>query len=48
VFVGNSIADPKNTFVPILNTTDKTAIIRLNTLKVEPLDDYDIIKSNKN
>jgi len=48
VFIGNSIADSKNTFVRILYTTDKTAIIQLNTLKVEPLDDYDIIKSNKN
>jgi len=31
-----------------LNTTKKTAIIQLNTLKVEPLDDYNIVKSNKN
>jgi len=31
-----------------LNITDRTAIIQLSTLKVEPLDDYDIIKSNKN
>jgi len=42
-FIGNFIADSKYTFVRILNTTDKTAIIQLNTLKVEPLDDYDII-----
>jgi len=31
-----------------LNITNKTAIIQLNTLKIEPLDDYDIIKYNKN
>jgi len=31
-----------------LITTNKTAITQLNTLKVKPLDDYDIIKSNKN
>jgi len=31
-----------------LNTTNKTAIIQQNTLKADPLDDYYIIKSNKN
>jgi len=47
VFIGNSIADSKNTFVEILNTTDKSEIIHLNELKIEPLDDNDIVKTNK-
>jgi len=46
VFIGNSTAYSKNTVVRILNTTN--TIIQLNTQKVEPMDDYNIIKSNKN
>jgi len=48
ILILNSIGDSKNTFVRIFNTTNTTAIIQLNTLKIEPLDDYDIIKYNKN
>lgn len=46
IYVANTIATSSNTFVRILNTTDSDQLVNMDTLKYEPLSNYNVVQAN--
>lgn len=46
IYVAITIATSSNTFVRILNTTDSDQLVNMDTLKYEPLSNYNVVQAN--